>query len=589
MNVVITAEGIVSAIGIGEAEVLESLRSGKSGIGKMRYLDSIHKDLPVGEVKMSNEEMMAKLGIEKEENVSRNSMLAIMAIKQFEDTLPKRDDYDEDSYILVSGTSVGTMDKDEQYNLKEKLDRPCLGDFDMGCSKGTSDVWYYFDFLDRYVTISTACSSAANAILLGADMIRAHMADVVVAGGTESLTKFHLNGFNSLMILDKERCRPFDATRAGLNLGEGAAYVVLESEEHAKARGAEIHAYLSGYGNACDAFHQTASSEDGEGAYLAMSEALDMAGLKPFDVQYVNAHGTGTPNNDQSESVALRRIFGNKMPWVSSTKSFTGHTTSASGGIEAVISILALRHQFVPANLGWKYPMLDGITPSLGENGVELKNVLCNSFGFGGNDTSLLFSLTPPVQDRLNFDEERNVKIRSLVRLFKKEDLTDIHDYLKPMEARRMGIIMKASLLASLKALDEANIKTPDAILTVTEHGCLENSERLLEQMRDSDEEMVSPTLFMQSTHNTIGSNIAIKTHCHGYNMTFCYKIGDVAWASMNADILLTSGRCKSVLVCCYDEDPHIHNNDSNTSKSEVHRDFKCMALVLTLEDKPRQ
>ena len=164
------------------------------------------------------------------------------------------------------------------------------------------------------------------------------------------------------MILDHQRCRPFDATRAGLNLGEGAAYIVLESEEMASKRGVKPHVYLTGYGNACDAFHQTASSEDGEGAYLAMKEALVMAHVSPKEIQYVNAHGTGTPNNDQSESVSLQRLFGAHMPLVSSTKSFTGHTTSASGSIEAVICILAIQHHFVPTNLGWEHQMEKGIT-----------------------------------------------------------------------------------------------------------------------------------------------------------------------------------------------------------------------------------
>ena len=146
------------------------------------------------------------------------------------------------------------------------------------------------------------------------------------------------------MILDHHRCRPFDDTREGLNLGEGAAFVVLESQEMATRRGVVPHAYLTGYGNACDAFHQTASSNDGEGAVLSMELALEMTHLTPKDIQYVNAHGTGTPNNDESESVALQRVFGENMPLVSSTKSFTGHTTSASAGIETVICILAMQH-----------------------------------------------------------------------------------------------------------------------------------------------------------------------------------------------------------------------------------------------------
>ena len=216
----------------------------------------------------------------------------------------------------------------------------------------------------------------------------------MVAGGTESLSVFHLNGFNSLMILDHETCRPFDATRAGLNLGEGAAYVVMETEESATRRAIKPHAYLSGYGNACDAFHQTASSDNGEGAYLAMTEALKMAGLKPEQIQYVNAHGTGTPNNDMSESVALKRVFGSQLPLISSTKSFTGHTTSASGSIESVICILALQNQFVPGNLGWRKAMDGGIIPTMGKDCYNLQHVICNSFGFGGNDTSLIFSLS---------------------------------------------------------------------------------------------------------------------------------------------------------------------------------------------------
>lgn len=193
-----------------------------------------------------------------------------------------------------------------------------------------------------------------NALLLGADMLKAGDADIVVAGGSEALSLFHLNGFNSLMILDHERCRPFDGTRAGLNLGEGAAYVVMERLDDAVARHATADACLAGYGNACDAFHQTASSPEGIGALLAMRQALDMAGLKPKDVQWVHAHGTGTVNNDQSEARAIRQVFQGHLPAVSSTKSFTGHTTSASGSIAAVISIIAMHHRFIPVNLGWR-------------------------------------------------------------------------------------------------------------------------------------------------------------------------------------------------------------------------------------------
>lgn len=554
MNIVITAEGIVSAIGNSEAEVVESLRSRNSGIGEMQFLQSKHKELPVGEVKMSNSEMKTALCIPQAEEVSRTSLMGILAIRQFADSLPKKKDTDSTRIVLISGTTVGTMDITERHfhNILEEQDLSFLKYH--GCGGSTQRIADYFGCFSDVTTVSTACSSAANAILLGANMIKAGKADVVVAGGSESLSRFHLNGFNSLMILDKERCRPFDETRAGLNLGEGAAFVVLESEEHAKRRGAEIHAYLAGYGNACDAFHQTASSDNGEGAYLAMKEALAMAGLQPEDIQYVNAHGTGTPNNDQSEGVALKRVFGECMPLVSSTKSFTGHTTSASGGIETVICLLAMKYGFVPANLGWQNQIEGGITPTLGVDDIKLDNVVCNSFGFGGNDTSLILSKKKPVASIAVYNPDMKIKVLSKVEITSDDELSEIRKYVKPIAARRMGKLMKSSLLSSLTALEQAGVEMPDAVITGTAYGCLENTERLLRQIDAEEEESISPTYFMQSTHNTIGSNIAIKLGCHGYNSTYSQRGDSLEWAIRDAELLIRSGKCRTVLVGCHDE-----------------------------------
>jgi 3-oxoacyl-[acyl-carrier-protein] synthase-1 len=251
-----------------------------------------------------------------------------------------------------------------------------------------------FGRFDLMSTISTACSSAVNSIIVGGEMVRSGRVDAAIVGGAESLSKFHLNGFNTLMILDKDVCNPFDANRNGLNLGEGAAYIVIESEESAKSRNAEILCELSGYGNACDAFHQTASSPTGEGAYLAMKKALEDAGLEPEEIDYINAHGTGTGNNDLSESVSIKRIFGERVPYFSSTKSLTGHTTSAAGGIEAVISILALQNGIIPGCVRFENPIEEtGLIPvKKCMMQVELKHVMNNSFGFGGNDSSCIFS-----------------------------------------------------------------------------------------------------------------------------------------------------------------------------------------------------
>lgn len=386
-RIVITGAGIISAIGVGKEETLRSLVARKSGVGRLRHLQTAHSDLPCGEVNMSDEELKNAIGVPADRIVPRTALLGIIAVRE---AMEEAGVKGSDRAALISGTTVGGMDVTERCCLQgggQSLFR--LHD----CGSCTDEIADFFGGFGLVTTISTACSSAANSIMLGADLIKSGRCDVIVAGGAECLTRYHLNGFNSLKILDSEPCRPFDATRNGLNLGEGAGFVVLESEEHALKRDAVPLGILDGYGNACDAFHQTASSDDGEGAFLAMSKALNMSGWKPSDIDYVNAHGTATPNNDASESRAMLRLFGDKVPPVSSTKAFTGHTTSAAGSIEAVICLLAIRHGFIPANLNWNEPFDGGIIPETeGREGVTLNHVLCNSFGFGGNDSSLLIS-----------------------------------------------------------------------------------------------------------------------------------------------------------------------------------------------------
>lgn len=589
MNIAITGEGIVSAIGLNKQEVLQALQEGRTGIGEMKYLQSIHHELPVGEVDLSNEQMKKMLGIPSEQMMSRTSLLGMLAIDQalkeaYVDVASlraRKADGKPLRIVLVSGTTVGGMDITELCfdQLEKQKSVEFLQHHD--CGNSTRLMADHFGIFDEVATLSTACSSAANAIMLGARLLKAGEADLVVAGGTEALSRFHLNGFNSLMILDHESCRPFDTTRAGLNLGEGAAFLVLESEEMAQQRKITPHAYLTGYGNACDAFHQTASSENGEGAYLAMTEALAMAHLSDKDIQYVNAHGTGTPNNDQSESVSLKRVFGDEMPMVSSTKSFTGHTTSASGSIETVICILAMQHHFVPANLGWKNPMENGILPTMGVQNLDLENVLCNSFGFGGNDSSLVISLHPK-ESASEIMRDVKIKVLSKVEINSEEQLTDIRKYVKPLEVRRMGKIMKSSLLSSLEALQRAGIEVPDSIITGTAYGCLENSERLMEQIKEEGEGMLKPTFFMQSTHNTIGSNIAIKTHCHGYNVTYTQESHSLEWAIRDAELLLRSGKVKNVLVGCHDESTPLFNTLLEKSGEKPLPLVHSVAMVLS-------
>ena len=394
-KILVSGAGIISAIGNNQRETLLSLQSGSSGISHLRYLKTSHTEFPVGEVKLTNEEMMRALQIPETKAMTRTSLMGMIAVRE---ALEQAGIQHKNGLriALISGTTVGGMDKSEQYYL-DFLENDSKNEYiaTHDCGSCTEMIADYFGIFSSLQTISTACSSAANAIMMGAQLIRDGRADIVVAGGSECITKFHLNGFNSLMILDKEPCKPFDANRAGLNLGEGAAYLVLESEEVARKRNIQALCSLSGYANTCDAFHQTASSPDGEGAYLAMFNALASANLKPEDIDYINAHGTGTNNNDLSEGTAIQRIFTSKIPPVSSTKSFTGHTTSAAGSVEAVISILALQHNFIPSNLNFSTQMPELIFAPYHESQItkrELSHVLCNSFGFGGNDSTLIFS-----------------------------------------------------------------------------------------------------------------------------------------------------------------------------------------------------
>ena len=383
--------GIICGLGCGTRAVFDALRAGKPAIGKVHHLRTSHEELPVSEVALSNEEMIGMLRLPSDMVVTRTPLLGMVAFRQ---AVEQSGLTDAVRTAFVNGTTVGGMEKSEQYYLDffEGKHTEYIAAHD--CGAGTEQIGRLFGHLDAMYTISTACSSATNALIMGANLIRSGKADAAIVGGTESLSKFHLNGFNSLMILDHEPCKPFDKNRNGLNLGEGAAYLVIETAESARKRGATPLCELSGYVNACDAYHQTATSPEGEGPFLAMTGALNRAGLKPADIDYINAHGTGTGNNDLCESVAIKRVFGDRVPPFSSTKSFTGHTTSAAGAVEAVISILSLTNGFIPANLNFSSAIEEsGLTPvTKGLSDVDLRHVMSNSFGFGGNDSSCIFS-----------------------------------------------------------------------------------------------------------------------------------------------------------------------------------------------------
>lgn len=388
----ITGMGSISAIGDSVQETLRSLAECRTGIDKIVHLKTNHKDAFVcGEVKHSNAELNKMAGTA---DYDRTTALGLIAAKEALESSGIKNIKEARTGFISSTTVAGMCHTELLY--KDFFEKKTNVNFiDTHFSGVSTDVIASELGIDRFVTtISTACSSAANAMMLGARLIKNGTLDRVLVGGVDALSKFTLNGFNTLMILDTNWCKPFDENRKGLNLGEAAAYLVLESEEQVRKHSKKSIAVLSGYGNANDAFHQTASSAEGHGATLSMQKALQVAGLAAQKIDYINAHGTGTPNNDSSEGKAMQTVFENRVPLFSSTKAYTGHTLAAAAAIEAVISLLSMQQGMIFPCLNRSEQMKElTITPvSALRKDMKLDHVMSNSFGFGGNCSTLIFS-----------------------------------------------------------------------------------------------------------------------------------------------------------------------------------------------------
>lgn len=374
--------GVVSAAGGNLGETVSSMLLGCSRLAKPERIET-RVDSPVGEVHLSDTELKTELGVNPGEIVSRTALLGLKAVKEAVSDAVSRGAGPRGRTVFISGTSVGGMDLSEMFweahrqNLEEgnaellKMHSPgavtsSMVEFLVGQG--------IIDDPSLVSTVSTACSAAGNAIMLGARMIRHGLADCAIVGGVDSLCRFTLNGFNSLRILDPEICRPFSEDRAGLNLGEGAGYLVLTAESD------RPYCKVSGWGNANEAYHQTASTPEGIGPGLAMTEALKMAGLEPSDIGFINTHGTGTQVNDLAETNAMSRVFEGCIPMFSSVKPYIGHTLGASEGIEAALVCKALESNDF------------GFMTGLAGTPVGTKHAMSSAFGFSGNCVSLIFS-----------------------------------------------------------------------------------------------------------------------------------------------------------------------------------------------------
>jgi 3-oxoacyl-(acyl-carrier-protein) synthase len=385
--------GVISAIGNSVAENHQSLKDATCGISKALDLFPTKYAglLPFGQVQISTADLQKKLQV-TEPGVTRTTLLALHALNEaIADCGIASEEIQAFDTALIGANTVGGMClTDELYNDANKITdgSDYLSSYD--CASVNLYLQKHFKINGVVNTINTACSSSANAIMYGAMLMKNGYAKRAIVGGTDSLAKFTINGFNALHILSDEYCTPFDEGRKGLNLGEGAAFLILEKEEDIKGR--KVYAALTGYSNANDAYHPSSLSDEGDGPFLSMQGALNIANLSADKIDFINAHGTGTENNDEVESRAMMRLFDNP-PAFASSKGNIGHTLGASGAIEAVYSILSLMNQEIYENLHFKNAIPStGLIPVQSYTKMPVSHVMSNSFGFGGSCSSLIFS-----------------------------------------------------------------------------------------------------------------------------------------------------------------------------------------------------
>jgi 3-oxoacyl-(acyl-carrier-protein) synthase len=552
---VITGVGVIAAPGSGVDEIWSAIAAGQSGLHPLTLFRSPrYGQIPVGEVTQD----LTALGAPQ--HGSRSDRLAWLAAR---DAL-RAANLDPKSVaahtgVLLGSSVGGTFDTERFLTAlikgKKMWARPTRFH---ECSSPVDLVADSFGLLGPSFAISTACSSGALAIATAAELIQSGQADVMLAGGTDSLSHTTWAGFHSLLLVDSQGCRPFDAARSGMSFGEGAAVLILEAEEHARNRGAKILARLTGWGASCDAHHVTSPHPDGAGALAAMQSALRRAQLTPADIAYVNAHGTGTRDNDVAEGKALKSLFGANVPPFSSTKRFFGHALAASGAIEAVVCIEALRRQQLPANPG--FTQIDpaiGLTPVTATHTAKLTHVMSNSFGFGGNNAVLIFStpettphtrgtITSPavitglgvIAPEIHSVTERaiqpplppdSVKVRAC------GPLADAAT-LNPTQRRRLSRIIQMAILAARRS-HTADPTKRLAVALGTGFGCLDEGAIFIENLIAKDEAEPMPTRFPGSVHNAPSGQVAIDLGATGLNSA--PTMGEISfesalWQAMN-------------------------------------------------------
>ncbi len=400
-RIVITGMGTKNAIGGNVSEFARSLEEGVCGISQIDLFDTTefrtHKG---GQVKDFDprRSIPEEFSLKRMSRADSLSMAAALEALNDAGLYPLPENIKENMGVAIGGGAGGLLEAESFYAemLKKGKERSKYSRLSsLFCASSADRIATNLELLGPKATFMTACSAGATALGYARDLILNGHAGIMLAGGVEPMCRLTYAAFNALKSVDEDVCRPFDRNRSGLSLGEASAILILESLEAAQNRGAKIYGELMGYGVTCDSFHMTAPDEKASGAARSMRAALADSGLTVEDIDYINAHGTATPVNDQMETRAIKEVFGSRayrIP-VSSTKSMHAHTLGASGALEGIVSLLALAKRFVPPTIHWRErdPECDLDYVTQGARRADLRAVLSNSFAFGGNNTTVIF------------------------------------------------------------------------------------------------------------------------------------------------------------------------------------------------------
>ncbi|TEA46002.1 3-oxoacyl-ACP synthase [Bacillus sp. BH2] len=548
-RVVVTGIGILSSVGHNKQEVIDQMKKGKTGVDILKKFDTEKFISQIGaEVKDYN--AADYFNTEEIEKYDPCAQYAVISIKEALHESMVMNQTSSNRIGLALGTCNGGVNSLEEQGTIESLDLEQTKKYPF--FNQADHVAQYFDLGGPVVTINTACAASGNAIGFGFEMVQKGYADVMIAGGSDSMSSSVYAGFNALRALNSVPCSPYN-TSYGLSLGEGAAFVVLETLEHALARNAKIYAEVCGYGLSSDAYHETAPHPEGEGIKNAVTRALKQASLQPDQIEYINTHGTGTKANDTAELFGLERVFGvekfKEIP-ISSSKAYFGHNLGAAASIEYATSILLMQEDLLPATINFQEKREGCENTNLITNEMKEQKTtyfLCNNSAFGGHNASIVSKNwkhhTESGKAVSSTDTDNRVfvtglgncntiyvqKQTSLIeQLISEDDIPtkldfSLKEYNKDLYERRMNSLAQYSIAATDQAFKDAEVQIPlenedIAFIYGTARGSLQSSEKYFQSILKKGPEYASSIYFPDMVLNSVAGKVAKKFNIRGFS-----------------------------------------------------------------------